>query len=57
MPPVIETMESQCGCDLKFESHFRIHCNLPAQTFFRLVLMRLIENPNTLCTVRVLAIA
>jgi len=49
-------MESRCSCDLKLESNFRIHRNLPAHTVFSIILMGLIKNPKTLCTVGELAV-
>jgi len=49
-------MESRCSCDLKFESNFRIHRNVPAHTVFSLLLMGIIENPKTPCTVGELAV-
>jgi len=54
--PVIEWMESQCSSDLKFESNFRIHRNLPAHTVFSLIPMGIIKNPKTPCTVGELAV-
>jgi len=54
--PVIEWMQSWCSCDLKFESNFRIHSNVPAHTVFSLVPMGLIRNPKTACTVGELAV-
>ena len=56
MTPVIVWMESQCSCDLKFESNFRIHRNLPAHTAFSLIRMELIKHPNSPYTVGELAI-
>jgi len=55
--PDIEWMGSCCSCDLKFESNFCIHCNLPAPTVVSLLLTELIKNPKTPCTVGELAVA
>jgi len=55
--PVIEWMESRCSCDLKFESYFRIHRNLPAHTIFSLLLMGLFKYPKTPCRIGELAVA
>jgi len=50
--PIIEWMESQCSCDLKFESKSHFHCNWLANTVFSLVQMGFIKNPKTACSVR-----
>jgi hypothetical protein len=55
--PVIESIESRCGYNLKFQFNFRIHCHLPANTVFCFVQIRVIKNPKTPFTVRALAIA
>jgi len=55
--PVMEWMESQCSSNLKFESNFHIHRNLPAHTVPSLVPMGLIKNPKTPCPVGELAVA
>jgi hypothetical protein len=56
--PLIECMKSWCSCDLKFESNFHIHCNLPAHTVpVGVVLIGLITNSKTPCPVGELAIA
>jgi len=54
--PVIEWMQSQHCSHLKFKSNSRIHCNLPAQIVFSLLLMGLIKYPKTPLPVSELAI-
>jgi len=55
--PVREEMESWWSCDLKFESNSRLHHNLSAHVVSDLILMGLIRNPPTSCTVWELTIA
>jgi hypothetical protein len=45
--PNIVWMASRCSCDLKFESNFRILCNLPAHSVSSLVLTGLCKNLKT----------
>jgi len=55
--PVIGWQESRHYCNLQFEFYSQFQYYLQAHTVFSLVPMGLINNPNTPCTERELAVA